>query len=129
MVPCIYLDSQVHLELLAQRAQQRAHFMPPSLLPSQLAALEEPDPATEPCFTVDGSETPGAVISELLLALCTHATERIVEIIITNGCMWKQHPTPLTRLKARGEPCAACNPAYKALSIIAIHRIHIVSQS
>ena len=33
--------------------------MPASLLESQLATLEEPDPIVEPCLTVDGTDTPG----------------------------------------------------------------------
>ncbi len=39
--------------LLLERLQTRTHFMPPSLLDSQLATLEPPDPATEPATIVD----------------------------------------------------------------------------
>ena len=39
--------------LLLQRLQTRTHFMPPSLLDSQLATLEPPDPAIEPATILD----------------------------------------------------------------------------
>lgn len=38
--------------LLLERLQTRTHFMPSSLLDSQLATLEPPDPATEPVTLV-----------------------------------------------------------------------------
>ena len=47
----IYLHGE--RPLLLQRLQQRTHFMPPSLLDSQLATLEPPDPTTEPATILD----------------------------------------------------------------------------
>lgn len=60
----------VHLdgtpELLAERMQHRSgHFMPTSLLPSQLATLE-PLADDEPGFTMDVSATPEQVVDEIL---------------------------------------------------------------
>jgi gluconokinase len=63
----------VHLELgdaaVAERlAHRRGHYMPASLLQSQLDALEplEPD---EPGLTVDGTGTPEAVVDRVVAAL------------------------------------------------------------
>ena len=47
----VYLHGE--RSLLRQRLQTRTHFMPPSLLDSQLATLEPPDPTTEPATIVD----------------------------------------------------------------------------
>jgi gluconokinase len=52
--------------LLLQRLQTRTHFMPPSLLDSQLATLEPPDPQTEPATILD----------------CTLPTEVLVGMIV-----------------------------------------------
>ena len=43
---------------------RRDHFMPPSLLPSQFAALEEPDPAENP-IVVDVASPPEALADEI----------------------------------------------------------------
>lgn len=52
--------------LLAQRlAQRRGHFMPPSLLDSQLAILEEPSP-DERAWVCDISEAPDAIVADLV---------------------------------------------------------------
>ena len=52
--------------LLADRlAQRRGHFMPPSLLDSQLAILEEPSP-DEHAWVCDIRETPQAIVADLL---------------------------------------------------------------
>ena len=52
--------------LLAERlAQRRGHFMPPSLLDSQLATLEEPSP-DEAAWVCDIAETPEAIVAELV---------------------------------------------------------------
>ena len=51
--------------LLAERlAQRRGHFMPPSLLESQLAILEEPSP-DERAWVCDIRETPEAIVADL----------------------------------------------------------------
>jgi gluconokinase len=60
------------VEVLERRLQERrGHYMPASLLPSQLATLEplEPD---EPGMTVSGDDSPADVLSEALrgLGLC-----------------------------------------------------------
>ena len=52
--------------LLAGRmAQRRGHFMPPSLLESQLAILEEPSP-DERAWVCDISEAPHAIVVDLV---------------------------------------------------------------
>lgn len=52
--------------LLSQRLQRRkGHFMPASLLDSQLATLEEPS-ADEDAWTVDVAATPDTIVAELV---------------------------------------------------------------
>jgi len=52
--------------LLAERmAQRREHFMPPSLLESQLAILEEPSP-DEHAWVCDIRETPDTIVGDLV---------------------------------------------------------------
>jgi gluconokinase len=52
--------------LLTERmAQRRGHFMPPALLDSQLAILEEPSP-DERAWVCDISEAPHAIVADLL---------------------------------------------------------------
>ncbi len=52
--------------LLAQRlAQRRGHFMPPSLLESQLSILEEPSP-DERAWVCDISAAPHAIVADLV---------------------------------------------------------------
>jgi carbohydrate kinase (thermoresistant glucokinase family) len=52
--------------LLAERlAQRRGHFMPPSLLESQLSILEEPSPDERP-WVCDIRETPEAIVAGLV---------------------------------------------------------------
>jgi gluconokinase len=52
--------------LIAERlAGRRGHFMPPSLLDSQFAALEEPAP-DESAWVCDVSEPPHAIVADLL---------------------------------------------------------------
>lgn len=54
-------------ELLAERlANRRGHFMPPSLLESQLAVLEEPSP-DEHAWVCDIRETPDAMVAALVV--------------------------------------------------------------
>ena len=53
-------------ELLAERmANRRGHFMPPALLESQLAILEEPSP-DERAWVCDIRGTPQAIVADLL---------------------------------------------------------------
>ena len=52
--------------VLAERmAQRRGHFMPPSLLDSQLSILEEPSP-DERAWRCDISEAPHAIVANLM---------------------------------------------------------------
>ena len=52
--------------LLAERmAQRRGHFMPPSLLDSQLSILEEPSP-DERAWVCDISAAPDAIVADLV---------------------------------------------------------------
>ncbi len=63
---------EVDAELIAKRlAARQGHYMPPSLLPSQLAALEplEPD---EPGATVSAAPTPEEVVDNAMKALGLH---------------------------------------------------------
>jgi gluconokinase len=59
-------------ELIATRlAERRGHFMPPSLLDSQFAALEEPSP-DEHAWVCDITETPESIVADLVEgARCT----------------------------------------------------------
>ncbi|MDQ4079876.1 MAG: gluconokinase [Gemmatimonadota bacterium] len=53
-------------ELLVERmSARRGHFMPPSLLDSQLATLEEPTP-DEHAWACDISKAPDAIVADLL---------------------------------------------------------------
>ncbi len=53
-------------ELLAERlANRRGHFMPPSLLESQLAILEEPSP-DEHAWVCDIRQAPDAIVADLV---------------------------------------------------------------
>ena len=52
--------------LIAERlAQRRGHFMPPTLLESQLAILEEPSP-DEGAWVCDIRETPETIVGDLV---------------------------------------------------------------
>jgi carbohydrate kinase (thermoresistant glucokinase family) len=72
-----FLHVTVPTETIADRLEHRAgHYMPPSLLPSQLATLEPPEP-DEPAVVVDQlavlvwdayAQGRGDVIPELLVA-------------------------------------------------------------
>jgi carbohydrate kinase (thermoresistant glucokinase family) len=54
---------------LERRVENRVgHFMPASLLDSQLATLEEPND-DEPCLTVDAGETASVVVDHIVDAL------------------------------------------------------------
>jgi gluconokinase len=62
----VYL--RVAAVLLADRLSQRqGHFMPPAMLSSQLAALEEPSPAE--ALILDGAQAPDALVAEIAAAL------------------------------------------------------------
>ena len=64
--PVVFLFLSGSQQVLATRMAARAgHFMPPSLLDSQLAALEPPMP-DEISVTVDIDQTPNAIVAALL---------------------------------------------------------------
>jgi gluconokinase len=64
-------------DLLRQRVQKRSgHYMPPSLLDSQLATLE-PLQDDEPGASISGAGTPDAVVEKLLTTLSTERCLRI----------------------------------------------------
>jgi gluconokinase len=66
-------DADVHFVYLAgsrallveRMAQRRGHFMPASLLESQLATLEEPSP-DEQAWVCDIRETPDTIVADLV---------------------------------------------------------------
>jgi gluconokinase len=66
-VRLVYLQGD--RDLLAERAANRhGHFMPPSLLDSQLATLEEPGPDENP-ITVHVGPAPEALVEEIVRRL------------------------------------------------------------
>ncbi len=64
-------------EELAERLRQRRHFMPASLLDSQLATLEPPA-VDELSIQIPGDEPVDAQVRQTLAALAAHATQRPV---------------------------------------------------
>jgi len=60
----VYLKGEAAL-LRARLDQRRGHYMPPTLLASQLAALEEPDDA----LTIDVSGPPEVIVEQIRVAL------------------------------------------------------------
>ena len=65
----VFCHVQVDPDVIAARVERRrGHYMPPSLLPSQLATLE-PLADDEPGFTVDGDADPEATVAEALRRL------------------------------------------------------------
>jgi len=70
-VTFVYLETSERT--IAERLKHRiGHFMPPSLLPSQLATLEPPDP-DENVVTVDSAGTPEIVMAKLIASLKSKA--------------------------------------------------------
>lgn len=65
-IPLLFVLMDAHRELLPQRLADRpGHFMPASLLDSQLATLERPD-ADEPAITLDAARPPLLLCKEAL---------------------------------------------------------------
>ena len=63
----VYLNGT--FELIEDRMKQRKdHYMPPGLLTSQFATLEEPDPE-EQVIRIDISSTPDVLATEVLISL------------------------------------------------------------
>jgi carbohydrate kinase (thermoresistant glucokinase family) len=63
-------------DLIAERLVGReGHFMPASLLPSQIDTLEEPDPGEDP-LTVDVNAPAGQIADEIIRRLGVSATVR-----------------------------------------------------
>lgn len=65
----VYLE--VDHQELARRMRGREHFMPPELLGSQLATLEEPA-GDEPALHIDANGTIEATVAQTLDALAQH---------------------------------------------------------
>jgi carbohydrate kinase (thermoresistant glucokinase family) len=63
-VEFVYLAG-THAEIAAHLAQRTGHFMPPSLLDSQFAALEEPA-ADEPAIRVGVGPDPQVIVQHIL---------------------------------------------------------------
>jgi gluconokinase len=62
--PVFFIHLHGSRGLLAERmARRRGHFMPPSLLDSQLATLEMPAP-DERAITIDVAQPPDAIVSQ-----------------------------------------------------------------
>jgi carbohydrate kinase (thermoresistant glucokinase family) len=62
-------------ELLAERLSARlGHFMPPSLLESQLATLETPAP-DERAWMIDIANAPDAIVADLLMRATARSPE------------------------------------------------------
>jgi len=77
------------METLADRLQRRTgHYMPASLLASQLATLE-PLGQDEPGITVAGDATPAEVAKDVLEALRTHRSGEldVSDSALTDGAM------------------------------------------
>lgn len=71
-VVVVYLEGSP--ELIKQRlAQRRGHFMPPALLDSQFAVLEEPT-ADEKAIVANIAGTPEVIVSEIVAQLRARAT-------------------------------------------------------
>ena len=68
-VRLVYLRADEPL-LAARLAARREHFMPASLLTSQLATLEEPGPE-EGAIVVDAAESPTALVARIRSALAS----------------------------------------------------------
>ncbi len=65
----LFLYLKVSEEVLSERLDaRRGHYMPPSLLPSQLATLEEPTPE-EPALIVPVERTVEATVADVIAAL------------------------------------------------------------
>jgi gluconokinase len=65
----VYLEGDEDL-IRSRLDQRRGHYMPPSLLKSQIAALEPPDDA----ITVDIAGSPQAIVTRILEALADRAS-------------------------------------------------------
>ena len=66
-VAFVYLEASFE-RIAARLAQRRGHFMPASLLASQFATLEEPDP-DEPVIAVEAADPPGVIVEFALARL------------------------------------------------------------
>ena len=70
-VPLLFVLLDTEADELARRLTQRAgHYMPASLLDSQLATLERPAPG-ERALTLDAARTPDALCADVLAAIGT----------------------------------------------------------
>ncbi len=70
-VPLLFVLLDTEADELARRLTERAgHYMPASLLDSQLATLERPAPG-ERALTLDAARTPDALCADVLAAIGT----------------------------------------------------------
>lgn len=68
-MPVVFVHPHAEADVLRRRIAARAgHFVPASLLESQLAILEPPD-TNEPAITVDGTLPPEALVAEVVRRL------------------------------------------------------------
>ncbi|QDH17311.1 gluconokinase [Swingsia samuiensis] len=75
-LPVEFVHIKVAAEILLERMQQRTgHFMPPSLLPSQLATLEDPTDE-EHVIRVSGLEPPDIILEKIIEVLQKNDTPR-----------------------------------------------------
>jgi len=70
-----FLYLRVDHDELARRMRGRRHFMPPALLGSQLATLEEPGP-DEPAVQVDANGTVESVVASALRGLARMGSDQ-----------------------------------------------------
>jgi gluconokinase len=79
-------------QLIARRiATRHEHFMPPSLLHSQFAALEEPGPDESPII-ISIEPRPSEIVAQILLAL--DASERAGPAVSTSSGSSRPGPAP-----------------------------------
>lgn len=95
-----------HAELKERVEHRVGHFMPPSLLDSQLQTLEPPTPA-EPAIRVDAAVDPQLVVDRIMRELGLHGTP----IAPTTKPAPKKRATPATSGKqAAAEPRSPRKP-------------------
>src|SRR5262245_50661001 len=78
-VRIVYLQGEKAV-IAARLAERKAHFMPPSLLDSQFAILEEPDPAEDP-IRDNVNQRVGDVVAEIVVVLKPSVSENRSPIV------------------------------------------------
>ncbi len=64
----VYLRAEASV-IAARMNKRQGHFMPPSLLQSQLATLEEPNSQDERAIIIDNAQSPEQVVAQILQQL------------------------------------------------------------